>query len=58
MGLKNSFLIGIGTAFLSTAFATSAVIGLLKYRTRYRGFLMVYYVSPLFVSGLLIGIRP
>lgn len=56
VGLKNSFFIGFGTALLSTVFATSAVVGFLKYRTRYRGLLIILYVSPLFVSGLLIGI--
>ena len=55
-GLINSVLIGLGTASLATIFATTAAIGLLKYRTRWRGILAVLYLSPLFVSGLLIGI--
>jgi len=56
VGLKNSFYIGLATAVLSTIFSTSAVIGLLKYRTRWRGPMILLYISPLFVPGLLIGI--
>ena len=55
-GFKNSLLLGLGTACLSTLFAASAAIGLLKYRTRWRGLLAVIYLAPLFVSGLIIGI--
>ena len=55
-GFKNSILIGLGTASLSTIFSAAAAIGLLKYRLRFRGVLAVIYLSPLFVSGLLIGI--
>ncbi len=55
-GFKNSFLLGLGTACISTFFAGIAAIGLLKYRTRWRGILAVIYLSPLFVAGLLIGI--
>lgn len=55
-GFKNSFLLGLGTASLATFFSATAAIGLLKYRTRWRGILAVIYLSPLFVSGLLIGI--
>lgn len=55
-GFKNSLLLGAGTGCLSTVFAASAAIGLLKYRTRWRGLLAVLYLSPLFVAGLLIGI--
>ncbi len=55
-GFKNSLLLGLGTACLSTLFAASAAIGLLKYRSRWRGLLAMIYLSPLFVSGLIIGI--
>lgn len=55
-GLWNSFLIGLGTALVSCTFATTAAIGLLKYRLRGRGLLLVLYLSPLFVAHVLIGI--
>lgn len=55
-GLLNSFLIGIGTGAISSIFAASAAIGLLKYQSRLRGFFAVLYLSPLFVAGILIGI--
>jgi ABC-type spermidine/putrescine transport system permease subunit II len=55
-GLVNSVLIGLGTASLSTFFATLAAIGLLKYRVRWRGLFMVLYLSPIFVAQILIGI--
>ena len=55
-GLKNSFYIGLFTAIPATLFSTAAVIGLLKYRTRWRGGMILLYISPLFVPGLLIGI--
>ena len=55
-GLANSLLIGLGTSVLSTLFATLAAIGLLKYRTRWRGALAVVYLSPIFVAHILIGI--
>lgn len=56
VGLKNSFLLGLGTAAISAVLASTAAIGLLKYRHRFRGVLAVVYLSPLFVSGILIGI--
>ncbi len=55
-GLGNSLLIGIGTGALSTLFAATASIGLLKYPMRRRRILMVVYLSPLFVAQILIGI--
>lgn len=55
-GFKNSLLIGVGTASLASIFSATAAIGLLKYRTRWRGLLAVLYLSPLFVANLLIGI--
>ncbi len=55
-GLLNSVLIGLGTAVLSTLFATLAAIGLLKYRSRWRGTLLVAYLAPIFVAHILIGI--
>ena len=56
VGLGNSLLIGLGTGGLSTLFATLAAIGLLKYRSRWRGLLMVVYLAPIFVAHILIGI--
>ncbi len=56
LGVLNSLLIGIGTGALSSIFAASAGIGLLKYRSRWRGVLAVLYLSPLFIAGILIGI--
>jgi ABC-type spermidine/putrescine transport system permease subunit II len=56
VGLGNSLLIGLGTGLLSTLFATLAAIGLLKYRSRWRGLLTVVYLSPIFVAHILIGI--
>ncbi len=55
-GLVNSLIIGIGTGLLSTLFATMAAIGLLKYQSRWRGLLMIFYLAPLFVAHILIGI--
>jgi ABC-type spermidine/putrescine transport system permease subunit II len=55
-GLLNSLLIGIGTGVLSSTFAASAAIGLLKYKSRLRSLFAVLYLSPLFVAGILIGI--
>ena len=55
-GLANSLAIGLGTGALSSALAAIAVIGLLKYGSRYRGLLIVLYLSPLFVAHVLIGI--
>jgi len=55
-GLINSLLIGLGTGVLSTLFAGLAVIGLLKYRSRFRAPLIVLYMAPLFVAHILIGI--
>ncbi len=55
-GLVNSLTIGIGTGLVSTFFATTAAMGLLKYRSRWRGILIVFYLSPLFVAHVLIGI--
>lgn len=55
-GLWNSLLIGLGTGALSTILITPAVIGLLKFPTRWRGLFIMLFISPLFVSHLLIGI--
>ena len=56
VGLWNSFLIGSGTAVLSTLFATAAAIGILRYPVRGRGLMAVVYLAPLFVAQVLIGI--
>ena len=56
LGLFNSVLIGAGTGALACIFAASAAIGLLKYKSRWRGLFAVLYLSPLFVAGILIGI--
>ena len=54
--LYNSFLLGIGTAILSTVLATGGAIGLLRYRARWRGVAFFLFLAPLFVADLLIGI--
>ncbi len=55
-GLVNSLIIGVGTGLVSTIFATMASMGLLKYKTRWRGLLAVFFLSPLFVAHILIGV--
>ena len=49
-GLLNSVLIGVGTASLSTLFATTAAIGVLRYPVRRRGSIVVLFLAPLFVA--------
>ena len=56
VGLLNSVLIGVGTASLSTLFATAAAIGILRYPIRRRGVIVVLFLAPLFVAQILIGI--
>jgi len=55
-GLVNSLLIGIGTGVLACLFATMAAIGILRYRTRFRGLMTMLFLSPLFIAHILIGI--
>ena len=55
-GLGNSLIIGLGTGMLSALFATAGAIGILRYRARRRGLLIGFYVAPLFVAQVLIGI--
>jgi ABC-type spermidine/putrescine transport system permease subunit II len=55
-GLGNSLLIGLGTGVLSALFATAGAIGILRYRSRHRGLLIGFYIAPLFVAEVLIGI--
>ncbi len=55
-GLLNSVFIGAGTAVLSTLFATTAAIGILRYPLRRRGLVVVLFLVPLFVAQILIGI--
>jgi len=55
-GLINSLLIGLGTGVLSTLLAGLAVVGVLKYRSRLRGLMILVYLAPLFVAHILIGI--
>lgn len=55
-GLLNSLLIGLGTGVLSALFATAGAIGILRYRVRRRGLLIGFYIAPLFVAQVLIGI--
>ena len=54
--LSAALIAPAGTGALACIFAGSAAIGLLKYRSRWRGLFAVLYMSPLFVAGLLIGI--
>lgn len=55
-GFINSLSIGMGTGMLSCTFATMAAIGILRYRTRFRGVITMLYLSPLFIAHVLIGI--
>ena len=55
-GLLNSVFIGAGTAVLSTLFATTAAIGILRYPLRRRGLVVILFLVPLFVAQILIGI--
>ena len=55
-GLGNSLIIGLGTGILSALFATAGAIGILRYRARRRGLLIGFYIAPLFVAQVLIGI--
>jgi len=55
-GLVNSILLGLGSAVLSTLLATLGSIGILKYRSRWRGLMVVVFLAPLFVADLLVGI--
>ncbi len=55
-GLKNSLIIGIGSASLAAFCATLAAIGILRYPFRGRQWVIGLYLSPLFVAQVLIGI--
>ena len=55
-GLRNSILIGLGSAVLSTVLATGGAIGILRYPSRRRTFATLIFLAPLFVAELLIGI--
>jgi ABC-type spermidine/putrescine transport system permease subunit II len=55
-GLRNSVIIGLGSAILSTLLATGGAIGLLRYPARRRTLAMLVFLAPLFVAELLIGI--
>ncbi|MFC3058935.1 ABC transporter permease [Paenirhodobacter populi] len=54
--LMNSAIIGLATAVLSTAFATAAIFGLMRYPGRHRGKLLLLYLAPLFVADIVLGI--
>ena len=45
--MRNSFLIAIGTSVLATLLGSSAALGLARMRTRLRGTLLVFCLSPL-----------
>lgn len=55
-GLVNSLIIGTGTGVLATLLATAAVIGVLRYRVPGRAIAAVFFLSPLFIAHVLIGI--
>ncbi len=55
-GFWNSLILGLGSAVICTAFATMGSIGILKYRSRWRGLIAVVYLAPLFIADLLVGI--
>lgn len=54
--LLNSLELAFGSAILSTLLAGAGAIGLLRFRSRYRGLVLLAFVAPLFVADLLIGI--
>jgi putrescine transport system permease protein len=54
--LVNSLQLATGSAILSTIMAGAGTIGILRFKSRYRGFVVLIFVAPLFVADLLIGI--
>jgi ABC-type spermidine/putrescine transport system permease subunit II len=54
--LLNSMELAFGSAILSTLLAGAGAIGILRFRSRYRGLVLLAFVAPLFVADLLIGI--
>ncbi len=54
--LRNSLVLGLGSALLSTVLATGGAIGVLRHRSRWRGLALGLFLTPLFVADLLIGI--
>jgi ABC-type spermidine/putrescine transport system permease subunit II len=54
--LLNSLELAFGSAILSTILAGAGAIGILRFRSRYRGLVLLAFVAPLFVADLLIGI--
>ena len=54
--LINSLELATGSAALSTLLAGAGAIGLLRFRSRFRGMVLLAFIAPLFVADLLIGI--
>jgi spermidine/putrescine transport system permease protein len=54
--LANSLTLAFGSATLSTVLAGAGAIGVLRYRSRWRGLAIFMLLAPLFVAELLIGI--
>jgi len=54
--LVNSLELATGSAALSTLLAGAGAIGLLRFRSRFRGVVLLAFIAPLFVADLLIGI--
>jgi ABC-type spermidine/putrescine transport system permease subunit II len=54
--LVNSLELATGSAALSTLLAGAGAIGLLRFRSRFRGAVLLAFIAPLFVADLLIGI--
>ena len=54
--LGNSVKLAAGSAALSTVLAAAGAIGVLRYRSRWRGLVLFLFIAPLFVADLLIGI--
>lgn len=54
--LANSLLIGLGSGVLSTLLATAGVIGVLRFPSPRRVWVLIAFLAPLFVAELLIGI--
>lgn len=55
-GLLNSLMIGSGTGLLASLLATAAVIGVLRYHVPGRAAVAVFFLAPLFIAHVLIGI--
>jgi ABC-type spermidine/putrescine transport system permease subunit II len=54
--LRNSLVLALGSAVISTVLAAAGAIAILRYRSRWRGLALLLFLAPLFVADLLVGI--